>query len=270
MEVDYLFLIPLMPAERMDAQRIALRKLCFEQILKLKSSKRVWLMGKIDQAEVVEGFENIQVQGITKEDKLWEAGKILKLSYTPPARFLVRLDDDDLINPALFDRVANLEFDCYTDQYHQFYDLSSGWVSIQKREWIPNTAIHKFKHAMQEVKAVGGSNLAGDKNFLFACDHSRAWHTYYNDKNVRYAQKDNPVYLRVLNPGSITARQNEMEEYRDYLSRFGIWDAPFTLSPPELYEELKKIWLSENENLIEYKFPKQNILKRSIKALLRK
>lgn len=268
MQTDYLFLIPLMPQHLMDEQRKALRKLCFEQIQKINSSKRVWLLGEID--EKIEGFENIQVKGITKEDKLWEVGNILKSSYTPPARFLVRLDDDDLINPIVFDQIVNEDFDCYTDEYHHFYDLSSAQVSTQKRDWIPNTAIHKYNHAMKKVEAQGGGEQAGDTNYLFACDHSLAWHVYYNDKKVKYTSKKNPIYLRVLNPGSITAKSDEINDYISYLSGFGNWNAQFPINDAVLQEELKNIWLEENSELSKYNFPKQNLIKRSIKALLKK
>lgn len=267
MQVDYLFLIPLMPAEKLDAQRAALRDLCFSQLRKLKCSYRVWLLGDLD--EEIAGFERIKVKGVSKEDKLWEAGKILQAGYSTPAKYLVRLDDDDLINPELFDAAAKEEFDCYTDRYHTFYDLSSGKVSSQKRNWFPNTAIHKYEHAMQTIPVMGGSKLAGENNYLFACGHYHTWHPYYAGKKVKYASKEDPLYLRILNPGSITAQKANYDEYAEYLTRFGSWKSSFPFKNTELQKELKKIWLQENDSLKEYEFPKKSILKRVVKRMMK-
>jgi len=249
-----------MPAEKLNSQRVALRALCFKQLRLLKASYRVWLLG--DPGEEISDFETIKVRGTSKEDKLWEAGRILKASFSPPARYVVRLDDDDLINVSAFEAAANKDFDCYADKYHQFYDLSSGAVCAQKRNWIPNTAIHKFEHAMKIVPSIGGSELAGKENFLFACDHSQAWHPYYADKKVVYTDKSNPLYLRVLNPGSITAQGNDSQSYTDYLRSFGNWEAPFPFADKQLENDLKKVWCQENGELHSYNFPKKSILNR--------
>lgn len=267
MQVDYLFLIPLMPAEKLDAQRAALRELCFNQLRKLGASYRVWLLG--DMEEEIAGFEIIKVKGVSKEDKLWEAGKILEAGYTPPAKYVVRLDDDDLINPEVFDTVASGAFDCCTDRYHTFYDLSSGKVSSQKRDWFPNTVIHRYKHAMQKVQAQGGSALAGENNFLFACGHSQTWHSYYADKIVKYTQKENPLYVRVLNPRSITAQKTSHDEYAGYLSGFGSWRSPLPFKNTVLKKELKAIWFRENDSFKEYEFPKKSLLKRMAKRIIK-
>ena len=265
MQVDYLFLIPLMPAVKLDVQRAALRSLCFSQLKRLKSSHRVWLLGNAD--DEISDFELIKLQGTSKEDKLWEAGKILKAGLMPAARYIVRLDDDDLISPELFDEIAKSDFDCYTDRYHQFYDLSSGKVSAQKRDWFPNTAIHKFEHALTQVPRLGGSEHAGESNFLFACDHSKAWHPFYENKNVKFTGKDNPLYLRVLNPGSVTAIDNQMTNYIDYLAGFGNWKASFPLKNIKLKEQLEEIWVNDNGHLMTYKFPKKTMLKRVVERI---
>lgn len=265
MQVDYLFLIPLMPAEKLNAQRAALRQLCFNQLRRLKSTHRVWLLGNGD--DEISDFELIKLQGTSKKDKLWEAGKILKAGFVPAARYIVRLDDDDLINPELFDQIAKSDFDCYTDRYHQFYDLSSGKVSAQKRNWFPNTAIHKFEYALTQVPRLGGSEQAGESNFLFACDHSKAWHPFYENENVKFTNKGNPLYLRVLNPGSITARDYQVNDYVDYLAEFGNWKAPFPLKDLKLKERLEEVWLSEHGHLMTYKFPKKTMLKRVVERI---
>lgn len=256
-----------MPTYKLDTSRIALRNLCFKQLRKLKSSYRVWLLG--DTEDIFDDFEIIKVEGISKEDKLWEVGKILEASYNPPSKFLVRLDDDDMINPEVFDAFAKEDFDCCTDRYHTFYDLSSAKVSKQKRDWFPNTIIHRYNHAMQIVPAQGGSELAGENNFLFACDHSQSWHFYYADKKRKYTMKENPLYLRVLNPESITAKKTSHDEYVGYLSGFGDWKSSFPLKSSVLQKELENIWLSENDGFKDYEFPQRNILKRVVKRIIK-
>lgn len=265
MQVDYLFLIPLMPIAKMNPQRSALRKLCFSQLRKLNCSYRVWLLGDIEKNDT--DFEIIKVKGVSKEDKLREAAKMLEASVVPPAKYLVRLDDDDLINPEVFDAFAKEDFDCCTDRYHSFYDLSSGKVSSQKRNWFPNTTILRYNHAMQKVPVQGGTALTGKRNFLIACDHSRAWHLYFADKKVKYTLKNKCLYLRILNPGSITARKNTHTEYGEYLSGFGTWSSPFPLKDLSLQEDLKDIWFHENDSFEEYEFPEKGILKRMIERI---
>lgn len=268
---DFLFLIPLMPAEFLDSQRKKLRELCFSQIRKLDSSYSVWLLGDVtDESRLPEHFETIPTKGRTKEDKLFEAGEILVTDHVQNYRYLVRLDDDDLINPRVFDLNAAAEFDCVVDSAHWFYDLSSGMLSRQKREWFPNTVIHAFENALTLVDAKGGAAGAGNQNFLFACDHSLAWHPFYENRNIKRIESDNPLYIRVLNPGSITATANGSKrkaDYLSYLTTFGHWKAGFPRDFEAVKDDLLEVWKNECGEMRSYQFPKNTKLKSLIRKI---
>lgn len=267
MKVDYLFVIPLTPESTDNEIRRKLRACCFEQVQALKSSKKVWLLGDFETG--IPDFEVIDTKGETKEDKLFEAGFLIS-RHSDMARYLVRLDDDDMINPALFDKIAAMpDYDCVHDNEHWFYDLSSGRCSTQKRAWIPNTAIHKMEHAITKVKAQGGSNLAGDFNFLFACDHSMAWHIHYTGMNIFLPEAEEPIYLRILSPRSRTAGGSDDFEntFPIYLSRFGTWKSPFPFQKDSLYPKLKAIWTNSEGELRTWVFPQKTFLSRFLNRI---
>ncbi len=259
MQADYLFLIPLTPQNHLTPVRSELRRLCFAQLQKMKANTRVWLLGEIDS--VPEGFEQIELKATTKEAKLSETCGILKDSFLPPARYIVRLDDDDLINPALFDRLSNEEFDIACDTHHAFYDLSSGAVSYQKRPWIANTSIHDFKHALTKVEAYSGAKKAVEENYLIASDHSQAWHNHYDLKKVHKLKKGEPLYLRVLSLNTRSAEKSASNDsgYAEYLAQFGNWKGKFPLEK-ELHQKLIKIWEDQYGSLKELKIPKKSKL----------
>jgi len=262
MQVDYLFLIPTTPNEILDDQRKALQELCFRQILKLKSSAKVWLLGETHFGN--DFFETISISG-SKEDKLFRAGQKLEALDEYPARYLVRLDDDDLINPSVFDSLAKLNFDIAYDAFHWFYDLSSGMSSSQKRPWVPNTAIHKIDNALKPVQKLGGSHLASERNYLIACDHSQAWHLFYQGRKIKLTDRNTPLYLRVLNNSSRTARQSaggeSKNEYFRYLKTFGSWDKEFPLDS-SLLKSLLEVGQKEGRQLEEWNFPKDSFFER--------
>lgn len=258
MQVDYLFIIPLTPQSHLTSVRAELRKLCFTQLQKVDATKRVWLLGDLN--ELPDGFEHIELKATTKEDKLVETCGILKDSFLPPARYIVRIDDDDLINPGMFDRLSKADFDIAYDTHHAFYDLSSGWVSYQKRPWIANTSIHEFKHALARVEAFSGAKKAVEENFLIASDHSQAWHKYYESKKKLKLKKGDPLYIRVLNPNTRSAEKSNTSssmEYANYLSQFGNWKGKFPFEP-ELNERLIGVWNDCNGALQKPKIPRKS------------
>lgn len=270
MKIETLFLIPLTPHEMLDPTRKALRDLCVGQILGLNSTYRVWLLGEENKEVWPEHFQTIITSGKTKEDKLFEAGQLLEKGTEDSFQNIVRLDDDDLINPVVFDKCAQGNFDCCVDSEHWFYDLSSGLLSAQKRDWFPNTMIHSFSNAMTKVEAIGGSDKAGKENYLFACDHSLAWKSFYKNRNINWIASGNPLYIRVLNPGSITASAKDAkggDDYLTYLSTFGDWKARFPLENKILEKDLKEIWIATYGKLKTYTFPKKTVLTKIINRI---
>ncbi|RAU83290.1 glycosyltransferase family A protein [Pontibacter arcticus] len=158
--------------------------------------------------------------------------------------YVIRLDDDDIINPSVLETASKLEFDCLSDRYHAYYDMVSELTSLQKRDWIPNTVIHKFEYAV----------TVNSKGTLLSTDHS-AWHLFYKDKKLTYLPAGSePLYLRIISPTSITAGLSNKDNadfsvairsYQLYLSSFGNWRNN-TMPSFSLYiNGLKKIKLDD-------------------------
>jgi len=255
---SFLFLVPLTPSRLMTP----LRSLLFEQFLKGLQSQRYenWSAILIGEHEGTEGkVKYCRIMAESKEIKLIFAMQYL-LSLEVKPDYIIRMDDDDIINPSIIQKVSTLTFDCFADRYHVFYDVLSGNISTQKRDFLANTVIHKYEHA---IKAVGP-----DQTPLIQSDHS-FWIDYYRDKNLVYTAPSFPVYLRVLSPttvtngiheaeGSISVRYSffrenvtkmktfadiDIQAYLSYLSTHGKFRykrlAPFSI----VIEHLDAVWL---------------------------
>ena len=153
------------------------------------------------------------------------------LDYINDCDYIVKLDDDDIILPNTLKIASGFDFDCYCDAYHTFYDISSGVLTQQKRPWIASTCIHKKEHAL--IHQNGEEKAENFVNSLFYGNHAKDWITFYKNKKVIYADKKNPVYVRILSPTSITAgaktfpvksiNDTDMIHYYKYLKEFGVW-----------------------------------------------
>ncbi len=213
----FLFITPLTPSSMMNEVRYKLHQAYLNALdSQLYSNWEVLLVGEEEKTEGKKTY--LKCSGITKGDKIQLAYTYIN-SLPDKPEYLIRLDDDDIISPMILEKVRDIKFDCYADKYHSFYDLNSGLISQQKRDWLPNTVIHKMEHALQ---------IYGEENKpLFTLDHSKYWHEYYRKKKVKWARKSHPVYLRILSETSITANRpgsNESSEnYKKYLSGFGRW-----------------------------------------------
>ncbi|MCZ4409300.1 hypothetical protein O3Q51_10785 [Cryomorphaceae bacterium 1068] len=262
--LDYLFLIPTSPDLAEASLRKDLQKLCFQQVAQLESSFVVWLLG---DAEITHPhFKTIVCEGTTKEEKLKEAGdQLAKLPQL--AKYLVRLDDDDLINPMVFDELANRDFDIAYDRKHFFYDLATDLASRQKRDWIPNTAIMNFEKAMTKVDdprplSADTERSRSVENYLFACDHSRAWRIFFSGRNIVHPKES--VYVRILNPESITATASgkfSENNYFRYLQGFGAWRAALPEALLPVKTDLMKIRQKHFGDPLNFK-PKRGLFSR--------
>lgn len=153
------------------------------------------------------------------------------LDYINDCDYIVKLDDDDIILPNTLQIASQLDFDCYCDAYHTFYDISSGVLTQQNRPWIASTCIHKKEHAL--IHQNGEKRADNFINSLFYGNHAKDWIAFYKSKKIIYADKKNPVYVRILSPTSITAGAKtfpvksvndiDMTHYYKYLKEFGVW-----------------------------------------------
>jgi len=236
---DFVYIIPLTPDSVLTPFRRALREITLRSLLNQTSDN--WQAILIGEEEKIDGhLIYIKTNAVEKSEKLMTAFAYL-LQLKTKSDFIIRLDDDDIISPFILERVATVEFDCYVDLYHSFYDISSCTISQQKRDWMPNTIIHTFANAMTSY---------GEKGLpLFAHDHSKSWHLYYTGKRCLFAPKVHPIYLRVISPSTISSGNNsqhinaiDFQSYKKHLISFGKWKN-FNLSDFQPYKDnLINIW----------------------------
>lgn len=236
---DFVYIIPLTPDSVLTPLRKALREITLNSLLNQTSDN--WQALLIGDEEKTEGnFIYVKTNAVSKSEKLIYAYQYLLREPIKPG-YIIRLDDDDIISPFVLECASQLEFDCYSDLYHSFYDVASCTVSQQKRDWMPNTIIHTFSNAMASYGEKGLS--------LFAHDHSKSWHHYYSDKKHVYAPKDHPIYLRIISPSTISSGNNsqhvnavDFQSYEKHLNSFGKWKK-FNLSDFQPYKnDLINIW----------------------------
>ena len=170
--------------------------------------------------------------------------------YFEKSDYIIKLDDDDVISPILLEHLADFNLDLYCDEFHFFYDLCTGMISSQKRNWIASTCVHRTEHALTKVNPSGPPNIFF--NSLLYTNHSITWHEFYKNKNYLTASAHHPVYMRVLSPTSISSgvRSNLLLSsddidficYGNYLRGFGSW-VHFSKNDFSCYqEELIRIW----------------------------
>ncbi|MES2680981.1 MAG: hypothetical protein V4635_13900 [Bacteroidota bacterium] len=172
------------------------------------------------------------------------------ISYLEQSDFIVKLDDDDIISPSILETMSKKDFDICFDRYHTFYDVTSGVQTQQSRHWIPSTCIHKTQHALAPTDAAGNKNYF--TNSVLYTNHADVWHVYYADKKQVVAEKEHPVYLRVLSPTSITAGAKKLpldrvedvdfNDYYRYLKTFGYWQTNYTRDFDQFKSALESTW----------------------------
>ena len=206
--------------------RYELFKLYRKSINSINYSNFKVLISSDKEVELDEEYIFLKSASETKEKRLVEVKEhLLKNEYK--FDYILRLDDDDIINPFAFQKVNTLNCDVYTDEYHSFLDFETGKIAQQKREWFPNTTILKYELAFE--------NLFLDNALFFNYQHSY-WHHYLKEKsiNIQYASKSNPLYVRALNKASITSNLDGENVYANYLKGFGNWKSKQFKSFPQI------------------------------------
>ncbi|MDG5800310.1 hypothetical protein QA597_08075 [Marinilabiliaceae bacterium ANBcel2] len=221
---SFLFIIPLTPKKIRVGQREVLWSLCKKTLLsQTYENWKAIIIGEDRnfQPQNNNHFHLIPYEG-RKEEKLQKATEYI-IQNNIPGDYIIRLDDDDIINPTILKKVANLDFDLYVDKYQWFWYYESGMVSNRVWHWFPNTCIHKREHALAEWGdyAKGDFKRFKEQALLIENDHSQL-HPYYKNKKVVFADKNHPVYLRTITFTSITAKNSK--DHEKYLKRFGLWE----------------------------------------------
>ncbi len=162
--------------------------------------------------------------------------------------YVIKLDDDDIISPTILEKVSTLDADIYFDKFHSFYEITSGMITQQERNWMASTCIHRKECIFSEWNGVGASAVG---NLLYT-EHHLAWHEYYKNKRKVIADRNDPVYLRVLSPTSITSGalagppanigEINFEKYISYLKNFGDWSTAQLFTFQFMLPELSHVW----------------------------
>ncbi len=239
---EFIFLIPRTPRKYKTSIRESLWEITKQSLINqtYSSWKALVVCDDLDEKSVDERIIYVRSEVQKKGEKINVAIDFITLNKIK-VDYVIRLDDDDVIMPNALKESLKFDFDVYADRYHTFYDLSSGLLSAVKRKWLANTVIHKVSHAFKICDDTG--------LHVINHDHSLKWHTYYKNKIIIFTNKKSLLYVRILNPVSVSA--NEANNYSNYLSFFGKWN----LSIPTVFEAYTKLLVKiqkENKLFIEH------------------
>ncbi|MEZ4720831.1 MAG: hypothetical protein R2813_03020 [Flavobacteriales bacterium] len=253
----FLFITTTSPKScKIDSLRNQLyNRLFFKRIAEITyPNVEFWIIGEVPENQ--SKVKNLNIRFFdtdkkTKGDRLREVYERLKQT-SKQFDYISRLDDDDILSISVLEKYAHSAADLIMDRYHTFLDITSGRYGQQRREWVANTAFHKYEHAMQIIDPENGTGL------LFDYDHAKSWINYYQEKQIEYTSKEGPIYMRVLNPHSITAlggegvySQQDFEAFFKYLRAFGYFQAAtypkgFEHIYPDVMEIVKSLDFPEN------------------------
>jgi hypothetical protein len=174
-----------------------------------------------DQAgEELRNTEFVICDGKTKEKRLAFAKKYL-LDESLSSDYILRLDDDDVLNPFAFDLVNKSKPEFYFDPFHSFYSFDSNMYSQLNQPWFANTVIMKSVHAFKEIYL---------NNALFFNFQHSTWHAYFSDNGIigKPSEKNSPLYIRIISRSSITSKAGKSDrDFDNYLSNFGSWKTKY-------------------------------------------
>lgn len=232
---DFVFIIPLTPLKASNPFRQELFQLMLKSLNKQSSDNwQAILVGEFDKTEgnfiyipakaLEPGYVIKQRSLPSATDKHFKIDVALQYISNQPVKpkYLIRLDDDDIFSPTFLSSIKGKEFDCFADKFHTYYDVHSGRICQNAVPWLPNTIIHKYEHAITILP--GGKTLDEPTGALISWSHNIAFHEYYKDKNIFYAGKEHPIYLRTITPSSVSfTQQQDKVKYQEYMARYGDW-----------------------------------------------
>ena len=130
---SYLFITHLTPLKRsilrhklFELMKLSLYQQTYENWRALWLGEEESDDGKIKMVDI---SENGSLSKVYLRD---DVSKLIK-----EADFLIKLDDDDIILPKTLEKASSLEFDCYCDKFHTFYDVVRGRLTQQKEVGLP-------------------------------------------------------------------------------------------------------------------------------------
>jgi hypothetical protein len=236
----FVFIIPRTPLKKQNIVRESLWNLCVKSLIIQKSKNwKAIVIGRNDLSINDHRFIFLEHDEIDKHAKIDYAINHIKQNLSKDAKYLIRLDDDDIISPNILNQIEKLgaNYDCFYDEFHNYIDLAYLKISKKKNNWMANTVVHSIENALLKC---------GPKNIiLINQDHSAYWHIHYKNKKSYCFKKNNPIYYRILTPFSVTSlisqskAETDWKNYLKYLKGYGPW---ILLSKSLVYKnDLKKI-----------------------------
>ena len=234
MEPLYFFIVPLTPNEYLTEGRRRLKKNALQSLInQTYKNWKVLLIGERGADDPInERFIYLNYSG-KKEEKLQIATDYI-FKNGVQLDYIIRFDDDDLFSKNILQEIADSNADLIVDRQHVFYNPLDGKVARKVCYWFPNTCIIKANIALDfwGEFPTGEYIKFREKPRLIENEHNN-FHNYFKySDNIIFTKRENPVYLRVLNPDSITAHERNFESY---LSDFGLWSTQI----PEGFETEK-------------------------------
>lgn len=217
----YLFIIPATPKKFSNECRNQLQELCIFHLMSQTYSnwEVLWVSENAPNTED-NRFLHINYEG-PKEEKLQIATKYIT-DNNISTDYIIRLDDDDLFNVKILNEIKEDSFDLMVDKHQAFWFHETLFFASRVWYWFPNTCIHKKEHALNIFGVLANDKVKriNEETRLIENDHSKIHH-YYAGRKVRFCNKSNPIYLRVLTNNSIT--YNDSNDKNAYYSKFGNW-----------------------------------------------
>jgi hypothetical protein len=238
----FLFIIPLTPFDKLPEERKLLQKICFE-LLKKQTYKhwKALLIGEYipENMDDENHFIHLNFNG-TKELKLKVACEYIE-NNSIHTDYIIRLDDDDFINPFILSEIKNLDFDVFVDSYHHFLCYFRKKYTRQFRPWFPNTFIIRKKIALLKKEDLSVYELfENNQKYLIENEHHKIHHYFMiYKKKIKFNPMNYPVYLRTINLSSISASYSN--DFQDYMNSFGIWNDLLDEDVTEIFKRKLKV-----------------------------
>jgi len=243
----FLFIIPLTPFDKLTEERKLLQTVCFD--LLISQTYKHWkalLIGEYIPKMIYDENHFIQINyNGTKEQKLKIACDYIE-NNSIHSDYIIRLDDDDFINPYILSEIKNLEFDVYVDSYHHFLCYFRKKYTRQFRPWFPNTFIIRKKIALIKKDDISIHELFKEnQTYLIENEHQNIHHYFIrNKRKIIFNRKSYPLYLRTINLHSISASYSH--DFQEYMNTFGIW---IDLLNDDVFEIFKRRLKVKHKNL---------------------
>jgi len=216
---SFLIIIAHTPGPYRTAFRDLLFARCLESLQNIQYDLwECWVIS--DETKQTGNIKFLDFPAVTKKEKI-----IAALDHYTETRqsfdYVMRLDDDDLISPHIFQRMSGVSCDAIYDPTQVLYDLVNDRFFFARYPWYANSVIHKMEHALHA--------FTNPEPYMLAGDHDQTFHIYYQDKHRVVTHLWSPAYVRIYHPDTasinkFTNAAGKKNAYRELLKRPRSWN----------------------------------------------